>query len=318
MLEILLYWSAKGVDGFRCDMAEMVPVEFWNWAVLQVKEQYPDIIFIAEIYQPPLYRDYIRNGRFDYLYDKVQLYDTLRLLMTQKSSSTAVATIQQSLDGINAHMVHFMENHDEHRIASKFFAGDPWKAVPAMLVSSLIDQGPMMIYFGQEVGEPGLGAAGFGQDGRTTIFDYWGVPAHQKWVNNGTFDGDTLDESQQQLRQFYSDVLALAATNPAIVSGEYADLTVHNVARGNCSDRFVIFGRASGDERLIVIAGFNAEPARIKVEITDAVAEVLGLKKGGDYLGRDLMRSGTDVGLDSALTFEVDVPPFSGLVLKIK
>lgn len=319
MLDILLFWSSKHVDGFRCDMAEMVPVEFWNWAVPQVKEKYPDVIFIAEIYQPPLYRDYIKKGRFDYLYDKVQLYDTLRLMMAQKGSSTYIPQIQQTLSGINAHMVHFMENHDEHRIASRFFAGDPWKAVPAMLVSSLIDAGPIMIYFGQEVGEPAAGAPGFGQDdGTTTRFDYWGVPEHQKWVNNNKYDGGLLDESQRQLRQFYSDILNLAGTNPAIVAGEYVDLTVDNVARGNFSEKYVVFGRVAGDERLIIIASFNPANARIKIEIPDEAAANLGLKKGTDYLGRDLLRSGTDVGLDANLAFEVDVPAVGGLVLKIK
>lgn len=319
MLDILLFWSGKQVDGFRCDMAEMVPVEFWNWAVPQVKEKFPDVIFIAEIYQPALYRDYIKKGQFDYLYDKVQLYDTLRLLMAQKGSSTAIPEIQQSLSGINAHMVHFMENHDEQRIASRFFANDPWRAVPAMLVSALIDQGPVMIYFGQEVGEPALGSPGFGKDdGTTTRFDYWGVPEHQKWVNNKNYDGGMLDDGQKALRQFYSDVLLLASTNPAIVRGQYVDLTAENVARGNCDDKTVVFGRMSGEDRLIVIANFKPTLSRVKVEIPDAAAETLGMNKNTDYLGRDLLRSGTDVGLSADLSFEVDVPASSGLVLKIK
>jgi glycosidase len=319
MLDILLYWSDKKVDGFRCDMAEMVPVEFWNWAVPQVKEKYPDVIFIAEIYQPQLYRDYIKKGKFDFLYDKVQLYDTLRLLMAQKSSSTAIPQIQQSLEGINDRMVHFMENHDEQRIASRFFASDPWKAVPAMLVSSLVDGGPVMIYFGQEVGEPAVGTPGFTHDdGVTTKFDYWGVPEHQKWVNDKNFDGGKLDDSQKQLRQFYGDILNFAATQPAIISGDYVDLTASNVEAGNFSDRHVVFARVLGEEILVVIASFNPALSRIKVKIPDDAAQKMGLIKGGDYLGRDLLRSGTDVGLNVDLEFEVDVPPFSGLILKIK
>jgi glycosidase len=319
MVDILLFWSTRGVDGFRCDMAEMVPVEFWQWAVPQVKAKYPDVIFIAEIYQPQLYRDYIKRGKFDFLYDKVQLYDTLRLLMGQQSSSVAIPAIQESLSGLNARMVHFMENHDEQRIASRFFAGDPWKAVPAMLVSALIDQSPVMIYFGQEVGEPASGTAGFSHDdGTTTRFDYWGVPEFQKWVNEKTYDGGRLDDSQRQLRQFYSDLLNFAATNPAIVSGEYVDLTAENVAIGNCSTRHVVFARTADEERLIVIASFEPSLTHIKVKVPDAAAQRMGLVKGTDYLGRDLLRSGTDVGLNADLEFEVDVPAFSGLILKIK
>jgi glycosidase len=319
MLDILMFWCEKQVDGFRCDMAEMVPVEFWNWALPQVKARHPDVTFIAEIYQPHLYRDYIKTGKFDFLYDKVQLYDTLRLLIMQKSTTSSIPQIQQSLSGLNARMVHFMENHDEHRIASRFFAGDPWKAVPAMLVSALIDSGPVMIYFGQEVGEPAVGVAGFAQDdGTTTRFDYWGVPEHQKWVNDGKYDGGRLDDSQRQLRQFYGDILNFAATNPAIVSGDYIDLTAENVALGNCTEQHSVFARVAGEERLIVVASFNPSPTHIKVKLSDAAAQKMGLVLGGDYLGRDLLRSGTDIGLNAQLEFEVDVPAFSGLILKIK
>jgi glycosidase len=183
MKDILEYWANKKVDGFRCDMAEMVPVEFWHWVIPQVKAVNPEIIFIAEIYNPDAYRNYIAQGRFDFLYDKVLLYDTLRLLVNEQRSTTDIDAIQQRLTGIQANMLHFLENHDEQRIASRFFAGNPWKAVPAMVISATIDPGPVMIYFGQEVGEPGVGAEGFqGDDGRTTIFDYWGVPEHQKWL----------------------------------------------------------------------------------------------------------------------------------------
>jgi glycosidase len=319
MLDILMFWCGKDVDGFRCDMAEMVPVEFWNWALPQVKAKYPEVIFIAEIYQPALYRAYVKTGKFDFLYDKVQLYDTLRLLMMQRSSTTSIPQIQESLSGLNARMVHFMENHDEHRIASRFFAGDPWKAVPAMIVSALIDSGPVMIYFGQEVGEPAAGFAGFSQDdGTTTRFDYWGVPEHQKWVNEGKYDGGRLDESQRQLRQFYGDILTFAATNPAIVSGDYVDLTAGNVALGNCSEQHSVFARVAGEERLIIVTSFNPTPTHIKVKISDEAADKMGLVKGGDYLGRDLLRSGTDIGLNAELEFEVDVPAFTGLILKIK
>jgi hypothetical protein len=188
-----------------------------------------------------------------------------------------------------------------------------------MLVSALIDGGPVMIYFGQEVGEPAIGNAGFSQDdGTTTRFDYWGVPEFQKWVNEKAYDGGKLDDSQRQLRQFYGDILNFAGTNPAIVAGDYVDLTADNVAAGNCTARHVVFARATADERLVVIASFDPGPTHVKVKIPDAAAQRLGLVKGGDYLGRDLLRSGTDVGLSAELEFEVDIPAHSGLILKIK
>ncbi|MCM1440333.1 MAG: alpha-amylase family glycosyl hydrolase, partial [Roseburia sp.] len=75
MRDILLYWAEKGVDGFRCDMVFLVPQEFWNWVIPQIKASYPRIIFIGEIYDVALYRTFLDYCHFDYLYDKVNLYD---------------------------------------------------------------------------------------------------------------------------------------------------------------------------------------------------------------------------------------------------
>jgi glycosidase len=319
MKDILVYWAGKKVDGFRCDMSEMVPVEFWHWAIPQVKAVNPEIIFIAEIYNPSQYRNYLENGKFDFLYDKVQLYDTLRLLVNQKAHTEGIAKIQESLKGINHQMLHFLENHDEQRFASPFFAGDAWKAVPAMIVSATIDEGPIMIYFGQEVGEPGAGAEGFaGEDGRTTIFDYWGVPYHQKWVNGGKFDGGLLTDEQKQLRQFYGDILKLASTNQAIARGGYADLSISNHQSGNISSLVSAFARYYGDDNLIIVSNFNAKPEKIKIVVSDEIALNLKMEKSKAYVGRDLLRSGAEIGFNESLTAEFELPPFSSYVLKIK
>ncbi len=318
MRNILVFWASKNIDGVRCDMAEMVPVEFWHWVIPQVKAVNANIIFIAEIYNPQQYRNYIDHGRFDFLYDKVQLYDTLRMLIGSKGSTTWIPGIQRSLSGINHNMVHFLENHDEQRIASPFFVGDPWKALPGMVVSATIDKGPVMIYFGQEVGEPGAGAEGFsGEDGRTTMFDYWGVPEHQKWVNGKKYDGGQLSDEQKALRQFYGDILNLSVKNPAIARGDYFDLTESNVNAKNCSDRIVSYARISGEERIVVVASFNDKMEHVKISLGE-VASALKLNPGTVYVGRDLLRSGADIGLDNQFSFGIDVPPFSSFVLKIK
>lgn len=319
MRDILVYWADKKIDGFRCDMAEMVPVEFWQWVIPQVKKVNPQIIFIAEIYNPTQYRNYIDNGQFDFLYDKVQLYDTLRLLVNQKAHSDGIPKIQESLTGINHNMLHFLENHDEQRFASPFFAGDAWKAVPAMVVSACIDEGPIMIYFGQEVGEPGAKAEGFsGDDGRTTMFDYWGVPQHQKWVNNLQYDGGLLSDEQKQLRQFYGDILTLAANNQAIAQGKYADLTVFNQQKGNFSSLVHAFVRYHGEEKLNIVSNFNTKTEGVKIQIPESLAQDLGLKQGSAYVGRDLLRSGAEIGIDANLTMSFEIPAFSSLILKVK
>src|SRR3712207_373762 len=149
MLNILTFWAAKGVDGFRCDMAEMVPAEFWEYAIEKLKGDYPDIIFIGEVYDPGQYRRYIASG-FDYLYDKVGMYDCLRGIVAGYRSAGEITSQWQSTDDIATHMLYFLENHDEQRIASSFFAGDPWKAIPAHIVSCLLRTNPYMLYAGQE------------------------------------------------------------------------------------------------------------------------------------------------------------------------
>ncbi len=249
---------------------------------------------------------------------KSNLYDHLRLLVNQKQQTKEIASIQESLQGINSKMVHFLENHDEQRIASPYFAGDPWKAVPAMVVSATIDQSPVMIYFGQEVGEPGAGAEGFsGDDGRTTHFDYWGVPAHQKWMNGGKFDGGSLSDEQKQLRQFYTDILQFASTNPAIASGAYFDLTKLNSEKGNLSPLVHAFVRTTGEEHLVIVSNFNSKLEKVKLQLPDEVVKAMGLDPGTKYIGRDLLRSGMDIGFDKFST-EIELPPYSAFIFKIK
>jgi oligosaccharide 4-alpha-D-glucosyltransferase len=255
--EITLYWIGKGVDGFRYDTAELVPVEFWSYLNSSIKRVNPDAFLIAEVYNPTLYRDYISLGRMDYLYDKVGLYDTLKPIMQGKTSSDAIAATHAEVLDIEQHMLHFLENHDEQRIASASFAGDANKAKPAMVVSALISRSPTMIYFAQDVGEPGNGDAGFGDPTRTSIFDYWGVPAHQRWMNGGKFDGGKLTDNEKDLRDFYSRLLTFSANNPTM-HGDYAEIHSHNRKLDNGYDeRLFSFVRWTDDERLVVVSNFS-------------------------------------------------------------
>ncbi len=319
MRDILLYWTNKKVDGFRCDMAEMVPVEFWGWVIPQVKAVNANIIFIAEVYNPDEYHNYIEKGKFDFLYDKSLLYDNLRLMMKGERSTIEIANIQKRLSGINDHMLHFMENHDEQRIASQSFAGDMWKGAPAMVISATIDQGPMMIYSGQEVGEPALGVEGFqGDDGRTTIFDYWGVPQHQKWMNDGKFDGGKLDAENKQLRMLHADVLNLAATSPAFTKGEYVDITEFNVKAGNFPENTHAFIRVSGHDRYLVINGFNNEDQDVSVQLSPEAVKALNFKKDEAYIAHDMLWKEVEAGFDKDWAFSFKMKPHICLMLKIK
>jgi glycosidase len=231
MRDILLFWTAKGVDGFRCDMAEMVPVEFWSWVISEIQQVNPNVIFIAEIYNPAEYHRYIQQGGFTYLYDKVGLYDALRRLMEGYGSVEDITRVWQQESGdIARHMLRFLENHDEQRIASRFFANDPFVAIPAMTLSATLHSGPLMIYSGQEVGVNPKFPEGFqGDDGRTTIFDYWGVEEFQRWTNQGNFDGALLAENQKTLRDFYQRLNHFVRSSEAVQQGGFYDLQYVNI-----------------------------------------------------------------------------------------
>ncbi|WP_246054292.1 MULTISPECIES: alpha-amylase family glycosyl hydrolase [Antarcticibacterium] len=257
--DIALYWIEKGVDGFRFDMAEMVPVEFWSYMNSAIKMRNPDAFLLAEVYQPHLYRDYIKKGKMDYLYDKVQLYDTIKNVMQGHGSTDNIPPIQEDLKDIEHHMLHFLENHDEQRIASPEFAGSAAKGKPAMVVSATISSAPTLVYFGQEVGEPGAEDAGFGKPSRTSIFDYIGVPAHQRWMNDKKFDGGQSTAAEKELRDFYKRLLNFTISSSAL-TGEYRDL--HQYNRENTqdyNDKVLSYARWSETEKLIIVTNFDAE-----------------------------------------------------------
>ncbi|MET1057253.1 MAG: alpha-amylase family protein [Pedobacter sp.] len=257
MRDILMFWTKKGVDGFRCDMAEMVPLPFWNWVIPEVKKTNPELIFIGEAYDPSKYKSFLTTGKFDYLYDKVGLYDGLKKLIRSEDQADIKdirRVWQQESAGFGDHMLRFLENHDEERIASAGFAGRAELALPAMVVSATLSGGPVMTYFGQEVGEPGRGAEGFsGENNRTTIFDYWGVPEHQKWMNNGAFDGAGLGTEQKAMRDYYVKLLQFAGTSEAIAKGRLWEIPV----AGNMNKRMYGYVRYTATQRLLILVNFD-------------------------------------------------------------
>ncbi|WP_229310924.1 alpha-amylase family protein [Larkinella soli] len=324
MRDILLFWAGKGVDGFRCDMAEMVPVEFWGWVIPQVKAAKPGIIFIAEIYNPQQYRNYIFNGKFDYLYDKVGLYDAVRRLMEGKGTTEDITRVWQQESGDFAnHMLRFLENHDEQRIASRHFAGDPWAAIPAMTLSATLHTGPVMIYFGQELGVNPTQAEGFqGEDGRTTIFDYWGVPEFQAWTNQGKFDGGGLNDDQKKLRQFYQSLNQLVNTSDAIRTGSFYDLQYANnngQSQGYDQHRLFSYLRHSGKQKLLIVCNFDKEKtARTTVRIPAEAWKTMKLEPNRTYSFTDLFRTKTKLKAAAGAGVPIELPPREVLVLEIR
>lgn len=270
--QIAEYWLVKGVDGFRYDMAEMVPVEFWSYLNSAIKQKNPHAFLLAEVYNPQEYRNYIRLGKMDYLYDKVEMYDSLKAIMQGKSGTDVIATVQAGMSDIEEHMLHFLENHDEQRIASPAFAGSAEKAKPAMVVSALISRSPTMVYFGQEVGESGALVSGFGSPARTSIFDYAGVPAHQRFMNAGKFDGGQSSVDEQALRDFYRQLLKISASHSSM-NGQYAEIHSYNRAHTQGYNEHIFsFVRWSKDEKIIVVTNFNSNSAyQFTLKIPQAV-----------------------------------------------
>ena len=277
--DIALFWLEKGVDGLRYDMAEMVPVEFWSYLNSSIKVKYPDALLLAEVYNPAEYRNYIHLGKMDYLYDKVALYDTLKNVMQGKGSTFNIPQIQTDLADIEHHMLHFLENHDEQRIASDEFAGDAKKGKPAMVVSATISTSPTMLYFAQDVGEASMEDAGFGTKTRTTIFDYWGIESHQRWMNNGKFDGALLSEEEKDLREFYKRLMTFTKSSSALM-GDYYELQSSNINTVGYNDKIMSFGRWDENERLLIISNFSEKASEFELVIPNELLKKITTESG--------------------------------------
>ena len=320
MTEILLFWAGKGVDAFRCDMAEMVPAEFWAYATSRVKEKYPHIQFIAEIYNPAAYRCYIASG-FDYLYDKVGLYDTLRAVVCNGTSASAITGCWQAVDDIRQHMLNFLENHDEQRIASAFFAGSGQKALPALVVSAMMGTNPFMVYAGQEVGEPGMDAEGFsGSDGRTTIFDYWSVPSLCKITARHPEREFNADE--KLLYNYYRRVMRLCRSEKALSQGLFYDLQYANYDRSagyNCDRQYAFMRQDQATaQTLLIVVNFDSNAVHVGVRIPEHAFNYLHLEPG-EYMAADML---TDQQLSLELSKDeplyLSVPAYGAVVMSLQ
>ena len=282
MTDVLLYWTKKGVDGFRCDMAEMVPVEFWAYAIPKVKALNPEAVFIAEIYNPQEYRNYIFKGGFDYLYDKVGLYDGIRHIMENKpgASTADITRVWQNESGDFAnHMLRFLENHDETRLNTPAFAANNfWSTIPGMVLTASMHDGPLMIYFGQEFGEKAQEIEGFNEaDDRTTMFDFYRVDTHQRWLNGGKFDGGKLTAAEKEIDSFYTELVAWINSSEVIQRGKFFDLQyAQNAAYPK--DKVYAYLRYTDKGRNLIICNFDSVNHDFNIEIPTLALDMMGIK----------------------------------------
>ena len=308
MTDILLFWAKKGVDGFRCDMAEMVPAEFWSYATQAVRKKFKHIIFMGEVYNPFEYRHYLASG-FDWLYDKVGMYDTMRAVICSQADTTAISQAWQQTDDIRSHMVYFLENHDEQRVASDFFAANGVKGVPGMISSVLMYQNPFMLYAGEEYGERGMDQEGFsGNDGRTTIFDYWSVDTLCRAASN------KLTDEEQRLADLHRTTLQIARKEKAVTEGLMFDLMYVN----QHLRRQYAFLRKAGDDLLLVVTNFNDQEAVIDVQIPEHAFDHMGFNEKNVIATDLLTHEKLAMRLKKDGTVRMAVPANGGRVWKVK
>lgn len=327
MFDILDFWAGKGVDGFRCDMVELVPPEFFRWVISKVKAKYPSVVFIAEVYKKELYGEYIRRIGFDYLYDKSGLYDTLRTIVEKNvnmdgmpvelwQSAMGITRNWQFLGDIQPYMLNFLENHDEQRFASDFFGKSAANTFAPLYVSLYLNTAPFMVYFGEEVGECGMDEEGFsGKDGRTTIFDWWSVSSIRrlrKLISSGEYQKETVsalikgglkkEEAETFLK--FSKTLRFAATDEAIIKGTTYDLCYCNMSSdGFDRDRHFAFLRDFEEHTLLIAVNFTQSEAIMKLTIPEHAFEWMEIPV------TETMMPGK--------TIEVTVPPMDGVVIQL-
>ena len=301
MYDIIDFWASKGVDGFRCDMVELVPPQFFKWLISKIKSNYPEVIFVAEVYKKDLYWEYIRSVGFDILYDKSGLYDTLRTVVEKNvndngmpvelwQSATGITRNWQFLGDLQPYMLNFLENHDEQRFASEFFGKSAMNTLAPLYVSLYLNTAPFMIYFGEEVGEKGMDEEGFsGRDGRTTIFDWWSVASVRrlrKMIGSGSYrtldagevEKSGLERGEAELFCRFAEATRFAASDSAIQKGTTYDLCYCNYAsEGFDKNRHFIFLRDHDDHTVLVAANFSNQKAHMKITIPDHAFEWMGI-----------------------------------------
>jgi glycosidase len=327
MYDIIDFWASKGVDGFRCDMVELVPPQFFKWLIEKIKTKYPEVIFVAEVYKKDLYSEYIRTVGFDYLYDKSGLYDTLRTVVEKNAddngmpvelwqSATGITRNWQFLSDLQPYMLNFLENHDEQRFASDFFGRNAGNTFAPLYVSLFLNTAPFMIYFGEEVGEKGMDEEGFsGRDGRTTIFDWWSVDSIirlRKVIESGAYrtlnpdelTKDGMPREEAEIFCKFASALRFAAEDQAINQGTTYDLCYCNMgSEGFDKNRHFAFLRDHENHTLLIASNFSGTDAKMKLRIPEHAF---------DWMGIPITET-----LNTETEIEVEVPAFNGVIVTL-
>lgn len=316
MYDIVNFWAGQGVDGFRCDMVELVPPAFFKWLISRIKKDRPDLLFVAEVYQKTLYSKYIREIGFDLLYDKSGIYDTLRAIVEKnvKDSGVPVEDWQsakritwnwQSLGDLQPYMLNFLENHDEQRFASDFFGCDARNSYAALYTALYLNNAPFMLYAGEEVGERGMDNEGFsGRDGRTSIFDWWAPSSLTRLYKYIHGEKEALAPEEETMLDTYRKALKFAAEDNAVSKGTFYDLCYCNYASdGFNPDRHFAFLRDFEDETLLIVCNFSKNDADMKISIPEHAFNWMKMPESEEF--------------NHTTPVSVHVPATNGVIIKL-
>lgn len=316
MYDIVNFWAGQGVDGFRCDMVELVPPAFFKWLISRIKKDRPDLLFVAEVYQKTLYSKYIREIGFDLLYDKSGIYDTLRAIVEKnvKDSGVPVEDWQsakritwnwQSLGDLQPYMLNFLENHDEQRFASDFFGCDARNSYAALYTALYLNNAPFMLYAGEEVGERGMDNEGFsGRDGRTSIFDWWAPSSLTRLYKYIHGEKEALAPEEETMLDTYRKALKFAAEDNAVSKGTFYDLCYCNYASdGFNPDRHFAFLRDFEDETLLIVCNFSKNDAEMRISIPEHAFNWMKMPESEEF--------------NHMTPVSVHVPATNGVIIKL-
>lgn len=316
MYDIVNFWAGQGVDGFRCDMVELVPPAFFKWLISRIKKDRPDLLFVAEVYQKTLYSKYIREIGFDLLYDKSGIYDTLRAIVEKNAKDCGVPVEDwqsakritwnwQSLGDLQPYMLNFLENHDEQRFASDFFGCDARNSYAALYTALYLNNAPFMLYAGEEVGERGMDNEGFsGRDGRTSIFDWWAPSSLTRLYKYIHGEKEALTPEEETMLDTYRKALRFAAEDNAVSKGTFYDLCYCNYASdGFNPDRHFAFLRDFEDETLLIVCNFSKNDAEMKISIPEHAF--------------NWMKMPESEGFNHTTPVSVHVPATNGVIIKL-
>lgn len=230
--EMMEYWVKDlDIDGYRCDVADLMPDDFWKMSIARLEKIKPDVLMLAESTSP---RQHL-NG-FDITYNE-SLYDTAVSVCNGGLPATALQhACLAAKYGYpeNAPRLLFVENHDKPRAMTAF--GGPERVKLASVLTATLPGIPLL-YTGTEVGAD--------PDRDKTFFVKSPVD---------------FSKDKHGMRAFYTMLLALKETRPEL---KYGDLILLDAEP---KDKVFAFERRKDNHRSLIIMNFSEEETEVRLK----------------------------------------------------